>query len=189
MSTIIGIAGAKANRPVNRMSAVPIVRAACCATLILLSPAVRAQNTGAAFPTPNGQTAPAAAVLVPCGSIVNGQPVMCPPGPLNGLAVTCVNCSPSAPTGASSNPVNGTIAVTNTFQVLLASNGSRKGCTFQNQGTHTMYASLSSSPTLANSLQLAPGAFYFCAGPSNISIIDQISITGTAGDAFAGEWQ
>jgi hypothetical protein len=147
------------------------------------------QSTGNIFPTPNGQTAQGSAVLVPCGSIVNGQPVMCPPGVTNGLPVICTNCSPSAPTGASSNPVNGTIATTYTFQSLITQNAARKGCTFQNQGTHTMFFSISLTPTLANSIQVPAGAFYYCSGPSQIVITDTIQITGSSGDTFAGEWQ
>lgn len=157
--------------------------------LALLPLSAFAQNTGNVFPTPNGQIAPGAAVLVPCGSIVNGQPVYCPPGPANGLAVNCTNCSPTAPTGLASNPVSGTIAVTNTFQTLIASNAARRACVFQNNGTHNMYFSIAPSPSLTNSLIVVPGAFYYCSGPANITITDTISITGTSGDAFAGEWQ
>lgn len=156
----------------------------------LIAPLAHAQSTGASFPTPAGQTAPGAMVLVPCGSIVNGQPAACPPGAANPLAVYCANCSPTAPTGASSNPVNGTVAVTNTFQTLIAQNATRKACTFQNQGTHTMYFSLSATPTLANSVQVAAAGFFYCSPPgSNIVVTDAVSVTGTAGDAFAGWWQ
>lgn len=149
-----------------------------------------AQSTGTSFPTPNGQTAGAQMMLVPCGPITNGVPSACPPGTLNGVPVLCTNCSPTAPTGASTNPVNGTISVTNTFQTLLTQNSSRKGCQFQNQGTHTMYFTTSGSPTLSNSYQVQPGISYTCAAPgSNVVSTDQISITGTSGDAFAGSWQ
>lgn len=148
-----------------------------------------AQGTGNSFPTPNGQITNGTAILVPTGPITNGQPVMGPPGPANGLPVLCTNCSPSAPIGAASNPVNGTIAVTNTFQSLIGLNAGRKGCIFQNQGTHTMYFSVAGSPTLANSLQVAPGGFFVCSGNSNVVVTDAVQITGTSGDAFAGNWQ
>ncbi len=146
-------------------------------------------QTGASFTTPNGQTAAGVMVLVPCGPVTNGQPSACPnsvgiPGYVN-----CTNCSPSAPTGASSNPVNGTITVTNTFQSLITMNASRKGCTFQNQGTHTMYISAAVSPSLANSFQVPGGGYFYCSGPSNIVVTDALQITGTSGDAFAGAWQ
>lgn len=149
-----------------------------------------AQSTGNSFPTPNGQVTSGAALLVPCGPVTNGQPSMCPPGPLTPLPTQCTNCSPSAPISASSIPVNGTIAVTNTFQSLLAQNSNRKGCIVQNQGTHTMFISIASSPTLSNALQVPAGAFFYCSsGSTNIVISDQVWITGTAGDAFAGESQ
>jgi len=155
-----------------------------------LGHAALAQGTGNQFPTPSsGVTAPGVAILVPSGPIVNGQPSVSPPGTANPLTVTCANCSPSAPIGASSTPVNGTIAVTNTFQTLIAQNSSRKGCTFQNQGTHAMYVSISATPTLANSLQWPPGGTLYCSGASNIVITDGIQITGTSGDAYAGNWQ
>jgi hypothetical protein len=156
---------------------------------LLLPVSAFAQATGNAFPTPNGQVAPGYMILVPAGPIVNGQPVAAPPSSVNGLPVDCVTCSPSAPIGASSNPVNGTIAVTNTFQTLISFNAGRKSCTFQNQGTHTMYFSVASSPTLANSIQVQPGGLYQCASASNVVITDLVYVTGTAGDAFAGEWQ
>lgn len=159
------------------------------AFVLLWTAAAHAQSTGASFPTPNGQIVNGTAVLVPTGPITNGQPVMGPPGTANGLAVLCTNCSPSAPIGASSNPTNGTVAVTNTFQTLVAQNSSRKGCIFQNQGTHTMYFSLQSVPTLAGSVQVPPTFFFYCSGPSNVVVTDTISITGTSGDAFAGNWQ
>jgi hypothetical protein len=155
---------------------------------ILFGPHAWAQGTGAAFPTPSGQLAPGAAVLVPTGPIVNGQPVVAPPTAINGVPVTCTNCSPSAPTGASSNPSNGTIAVTNTFQSLIAQNSTRKACSYQNQGTHTMYFSVAVSPTLANSFQV-PAQWTFNCTNANVVITDAISITGTSGDAFSGSWQ
>jgi len=165
-----------------------MIRISVVITLLLSIPAF-AQGTGGAFTTPSGETVPGYMLLIPAGPIENGQPVAAPPGPFNPLPVICPTCSPSAPIGASSNPVNGTIAATNTFQTLINQNPSRRGCTYQNQGTHTMYVSVAASPTLANSLQWAPGAFFYCSGPWNIVITDAIQITGTAGDAFAGQWQ
>lgn len=165
-------------------------RRLCLIFFLLLFPfAAFGQSTGNSFPTPNGQIAPGVAVMVPTGPITNGQPVYGPPGQANGMPVLCTNCSPTAPTGVASNPVSGTIAVTNTFQTLIALNASRRACVFQNNGTHNMYFSIAPSPSLTNSLILVPGAFYYCSGPANVTITDAISITGTAGDAFAGEWQ
>ena len=162
---------------------------ALCLVLFWCSTAL-AQSTGTSFATPNGQIAGSAMMLVPCGPITNGQPTACPPGQTNGVPVLCTNCSPSAPTGSASNTVNGTVAVTNTFQSVIVQNSSRKGCTFQNQGSHTMYFSLQGSPTEAGSFQVPPGAAYTCVTPgSNIVSTDQVWVTGTSGDAFAGTWQ
>lgn len=102
--------------------------------MLALASTAHAQATGNSFPTPNGQPTPGMAILVPAGPITNGQPVMAPPSAINGLPVICTNCSPSAPTGASSNPVNGTITTGtgSTFQPLLAQLSSRKACSFTN---------------------------------------------------------
>lgn len=156
--------------------------------LLLTANLAFAQGTGNSFPTPNGQTTGGAAILVPTGPITNGQPVMGPPSQNNGLPVLCTNCSPSAPTGASTNPTNGTITTTNTFQSLLAQNSARKACHFQNQGTHVMYLSTQVSPTEAGSIQIAANGIFDCT-QGNTVIIDAIQITGTSGDAFAGWWQ
>lgn len=156
---------------------------------LALAGAALAQSTGAQFPTPSGQMVPGSALLVPSGPIVNGQPSYSPPGPTNPLSVTCTTCSPSAPVGASSNPVNGTIAATGTFQTVLTQFAARRGCAIQNQGAHVMYFSVQASPTEAGSLQVGPGNIFYCSGISNVVVTDQVSVAGTAGDAFAGEWQ
>jgi hypothetical protein len=156
--------------------------------LLLIPVSAWAQNTGTSFPTPAGDTAQGTMLLVPCGAIVNGQPTACPPGPLNGLPVICNNCSPSAPTGATSNAVSGTIATTNTFQQLIPSNVNRKACLFQNTSADIEYFSYATTPTLANSFQVGPGGTFGCSS-GGITITDSISITGVAGDAFTGGWQ
>ena len=92
------------------------------------------------------------------------------------------------------NSVNasGTIAVTNTFQQVFAAastapggSPSRTSCTIQNNGTHNMYVFFGpiANATLTNSVVLAAGANLSCA---NLIIVlaDQVSITGTSGDAF-----
>jgi hypothetical protein len=158
------------------------------AIALLLSSPVWSQGTGGSFPTPGGQNVPGVMMLVPSGPITSGQPVAAPPSSVNGLPVLCTNCSPSAPIGASSNPVNGTIGSTNTFQTLITLNANRRGCSFQNQGTHNMYFSVASSPALANSLIVPPNGIFYCS-QSNIVVTDTINVTGTSPDAFAGQWQ
>ncbi len=167
---------------------------AFCVTLVLLDDLridnrSEAQGTGGSFTTPDGQVVSGMMVLVPCGPVTSGQPSACPNGAMIPMYVTCTNCSPSAPIGASSNPVNGAIATTNTFQTLITQNSSRRGCTFQNQGSHNMYFSVASSPTLANSLIIPPNGIYNCSGSSNVVLTDTVQVTGTSGDSFAGQWQ
>ncbi len=150
-----------------------------------------AQGTGGVFPTPGNQNVTGVAALVPCGPIVNGQPSMCPPGLTNAVPVNVVNgMTAIGVIDSASNPVNGTIAVTNTFQTLLALNSVRKGCSFQNNGTHVMYVSVAASPTLANSEQVLPGNHWNCAvNGTPVVRVDLAQITGTATEAFAGDWQ
>jgi hypothetical protein len=92
----------------------------------------------------------------------------------------------AAQLGVPTSVSNGTIAVTNTFQTALAGNGSRKGCTIQNQGTHVMYLypGVTTAASTAAAMQLLSGQTFYCQATGSSVITDQISITGTAGDAF-----
>lgn len=96
---------------------------------------------------------------------------------------------------AATNNGSGTIAATGTFQQVFAAsarpqeNGGtgpiRSACTIQNNGTGTMSVFFGpiANATIAASVQLAAGNSLSCnSGPVVLS--DQISITGTAGDAF-----
>ena len=85
----------------------------------------------------------------------------------------------------SSVNVSGTIAVTNTFQSVIARNTSRSGCTVQNTGTNTMYVFFGplADATAAKSVKLAAGQAVSCNnGP--VTLTDEVSITGTATEAF-----
>lgn len=158
---------------------------------LALASAAFAQSTGAQYPTPSQQLVPGVAILGTTGPISNGQPVFGPIGLANPLPTNCTNCaSTTGVVDAGSNPVNGAIAVTNTFQTLLALNSSRKACSFQNQGTHVMYVSVAGSPSLANSDQVLPGNHWYCTvNGTPVTRIDLVQITGTATEAFAGDWQ
>ena len=86
--------------------------------------------------------------------------------------------------------VSGTIAVTNTFQSIIARNTNRSGCTVQNTGTNTMYVFFGplASASTAASVKLAAGQAVSCNnGP--VTLIDEVSITGTATEAFFGAHQ
>lgn len=92
-----------------------------------------------------------------------------------------VPVTPSNPGAAGSTTANSTIAVTNTYQLALAASANRKGCFFQNQGTHNMSVALNvggTSPAI-----LAPSQQMYCGG-AGIVIGDPIYVTGTAGDAY-----
>jgi predicted S18 family serine protease len=90
-----------------------------------------------------------------------------------------------------STNASSTITTTNTFQSIWAAYSGRSGCTIQNNGTHTMYVSFGpiANATTANSAQVAPGNSIYCAGQFGVVLRDQVSITGTSGDAFYANGQ
>ncbi len=77
------------------------------------------------------------------------------------------------------------IAVTNTFQSIWASNSNRNDCIIQNNGAASMYIYFGpiANATTSNSLILAAAGIFRCAN-SGIVQSDQISITGTATQKF-----
>jgi hypothetical protein len=84
-----------------------------------------------------------------------------------------------------------TIAVTNTYQALLARDDGRKGCLFQNQGTHTMFvfpgtiaaANAAGVGAGSGAMQIVAGGTMNC-GAATMLIIDQLAVTGTATEGF-----
>ena len=78
-----------------------------------------------------------------------------------------------------------TIAVTNTFQSIWASNSNRNDCVIQNNGAGSMYIYFGpiANATTPSSLTLVAGGIFKCAN-SGIVQSDQISITGTAAQEF-----
>lgn len=92
------------------------------------------------------------------------------------------------PYGATSNNQSSTITVTNTFQsIFLASttNTGRSSCTVQNNGANSMWVFFGpiANATQGASIKLAAGQATYCNnGP--VVLKDQVSITGTSGDAF-----
>jgi hypothetical protein len=102
------------------------------------------------------------------------------------------------PFGTQTTNSSSTIAVTNTFQSIwtpppgvagtpgVATNAQgRSACTVQNNGINTMYVFFGpiASATLAKSIKLAAGQFVQC-NVGGAVLQDQVSITGTSGDAF-----
>lgn len=127
----------------------------------------------------------ALALMVPLGARAQ-SPVVTYPNP-----VTSVDAS-------------STITVTNTFQSVFTAAGgtgsaraARQGCLIQNNGSNTMwvFAGPIANATKATSFQLiAPttgvqGGSFSCATGGGGILQDQISITGTSGDAFTAKRQ
>lgn len=86
----------------------------------------------------------------------------------------------------SSKPASGTVAVTDTFQSVFAYEPNRSSCLIQNNSASAkMYVFFGpiASATKATSIVLDAGKSVTCnSGP--VVAIDQVSITGTATDAF-----
>lgn len=92
------------------------------------------------------------------------------------------------PYNITSNNASSTIAVTNTFQSIWAASASttgRVGCTVINYGSSTMWVFFGpiANATKATSIQLAANQAVYC-GFNGVVNRDQVSITGTAADAF-----
>lgn len=95
--------------------------------------------------------------------------------------------------GTCNNP-SSTITVTNTFQSVFASawnrnvgNGSRRNCLVQNNSltgnNMWVYIGPILNATKGSAFQIVPTGTFNCANAVSV-VADQISITGTAGDAF-----
>lgn len=95
-------------------------------------------------------------------------------------------------TGATTTNAASTIAVTSTFQSALAASTSRKGCRVTNKGTNIMRVFIGApgsgatgtSFILAAGSASADGGTFDCGLMQGVVITDQISITGTAADAY-----
>jgi hypothetical protein len=107
----------------------------------------------------------------------------------------------TSPSRVASVNASGTIAVTNTFQQIFASAlllaQPRQGCLIQNGGASTMWVFFGpiASATKAASFQLVPpgvgvqGGAIGCATGGGGVLQDQVSITGTATEAFTAARQ
>lgn len=96
-------------------------------------------------------------------------------------------------TGGLTSNMSSTVAVTNTFQSVFAApdltkNQKRSACTIQNNtatGANAMYVFFGpiANATTANSVKLSQGQPVNC-NVGGITLQDQVSITGTSGDAY-----
>lgn len=89
------------------------------------------------------------------------------------------------PKGVVSYNSSTTVTVTNTFQSIFNSNSNRYSCAIQNNGANIMwvYFGLLANATKGASVELAIGQSTNC-NVGGIVLQDQVSITGTSGDAF-----
>lgn len=92
------------------------------------------------------------------------------------------------PYGVTSYNASEKITVTNTFQSVFTASGintGRNACMIQNNGTHNMYVYFGSiaNAITPSSVTLAAGASIQC-NAGDVVLKDQVSITGTSGDAF-----
>lgn len=93
------------------------------------------------------------------------------------------------PYTASISAASKTIGSTNVFQSILSASTQTTGrvdCIVQNKAASnsmSLFFGPIANATTPNSLSLAAGAIFRCAN-SGVVIKDQISITGTSGDAF-----
>lgn len=93
------------------------------------------------------------------------------------------------PLAVNTSNASSTIAVTNTFQQVWAADTNTRGrssCTVQNNSaSNAMYVFFGAiaSATTSNSVKLAAGQAVTCS-VNGVILKDQVSITGTSGDAF-----
>jgi hypothetical protein len=78
---------------------------------------------------------------------------------------------------------SGTITATGTYQTLQIASIDRRGCLIENNGTHSMSVKIGLSVWI-----VAAGLSISC-NNGDLILVDAVSITGTAGDAFTASFQ
>ena len=111
----------------------------------------------------------------------------------------CVNATVSASVAVApltSSNLSGTVSVTNTFQSIQVLTAGRNGCSIQNNGTNSMWVFFGpiGSATKAHSFLLpastSTSSFVVGCAVGGLGVLtDQVSITGTSGDAFVANFQ
>lgn len=94
-----------------------------------------------------------------------------------------------AGTTATSTDIGGTVTAGGTYQQILASSTTRRGCTVQNPvgATETLNVKVGAATTVYT---LTPGGTFGCSQPGGLVISDAISVTAaTTGHAFTGTSQ
>lgn len=91
-----------------------------------------------------------------------------------------------------SKNLSGTITVTNTFQSVQSSQTVRQGCTLQNTASNNQWVFFGpiANATKATAVLLAAGQSVSCTvGSGGTTLQDQVSVTGTSGDAYFANFQ
>lgn len=164
--------------------------------LILLS-AMVAGICGLAPISASAQSASAVVVNI-CGT----PPATYTPGANRALTQDtggkqCVNATVSATIAVApltSSNLSSTVAVTNTFQSIQVLTAGRNGCTIENQSTTNamwVFFGAIGSATKGSSfiLDTSHGLAISCAVGGLGVLTDQVSITGTAADAYVANFQ
>lgn len=97
----------------------------------------------------------------------------------------------TTPFGTVTANLSGTITLTGTFQSIQVANSERKSCLIQNNSASNnmrVYFGPVASATSSNSVTLSPSSTVNCTA-GGIVLTDQVSITGTTGDAFLANFQ
>lgn len=107
---------------------------------------------------------------------------------VNGNLCTSASLSGGSQVPAASTDISGTVTAGGTYQTVLASNVSRKGCLLQNPTTATEVLNVKVG-TMANPYTIAAGSTFSCNnGP--LVVTDTITATAvTTGHVFVGTSQ
>lgn len=119
---------------------------------------------------------------------------------LGGLPVLAQQAVVTSPSQAGSANVSSTVTSTSVFQLIIdrpASGRPRQGCLIQNNGSNNEYVFFgpTASATTSNSFVLVPpstgvqGGSISCASFAGGVLQDQVSVSGTSGDAFVAAYQ
>ena len=119
--------------------------------------------------------------------------------PSLGYAVPCSTDNPLPISGtftttpgvvdATSTDASGTVTLGGTYQTVIASNATRKGCLIQNPTTATEVLSVKVG-TMAAPFTIAAGGSLNCGSPGGVIATDTITVTAaTTGHAFSAVYQ
>lgn len=129
-----------------------------------------------------------AAALLLAAPLWAQVPPPAPATPATTLPMPVLLC----PNGNCAGNATSTVTVTDTFQSLWAFAAGRRDCFIQNKGSSPLWvyigpiagATKAKAFVLGAAGPLTSGGGWFACRGTDVTLVDQISITGTAGDAF-----